>query len=329
MPIGLSRPSWILLACTAVLTVALAYGPRPTVPSGLAARYFANAAWSGAPVIERIDPQISADALSSLPQLAGLTAASIEWSGYLVVRDTAVQRFATKSDDGSWLWIDEQLIIDNGGIHPVRNRVADVWLERGVHPIRVRYRQDGGEHAMQLGQAGGRGLFGAAGPLLPVAMSYWELRARELWPLAIVLLWYGVLAHLLWRLAVGAFGTPEGVPSVRVHEVPDVRVRGVPGARSLAEALGDRTFLLVALIGLAASAAHIAYGLPSFISLSGDELGPLATLDASRTAFRNWNLRWPPLHFNAMAVSLQPFDWAERSSIFLSSIRRCTPRCSW
>jgi 4-amino-4-deoxy-L-arabinose transferase-like glycosyltransferase len=288
------HPSPLTIAgvLTVLLTSALWLSPRPALPAGLAGRYFANATWSGPPIAQRLDTEISTAALAAVPELAGLQAFSAEWSGSLVIHEAALQRFATKSDDGTWLWIDDQLIIDNGGIHPPTNRVADVFLQRGVHAIRVRYAQDGGGYALQLGQVAGRGEFGPPGPLLPTAMSYAEFRARELWPLALVFLWYAVI---VWSV----------VPALRSAFT-------VSSMRPFGEALRDRTFLIVALLGLAASVAHIAYGVGSFPSLSGDELPALETLQRSSTAFRDWNLRWPPLHLYTIALVLQPFEWAAR-----------------
>lgn len=276
----------------AVLTVAAALAPRPAVPNGLTGRYFGNATWSGAPLLERVDADISTAALAARPELAGLSAFSVEWTGALVVRESGLQRIATKTDDGSWLWIDEQLIIDNGGAHPLTNRTGEVFLARGVHAIRLRYAQEGGSFAVQLGRAGGHGTFSYPGPLIPIAVSYAEFRAREAWPLALVLLWYAVLVWVAWLVSS--------------------RLLRLPPLQGLADAAGDRAFMGIALLGLAAAAAHIAYGLPSYQSLSSDELPPLGTLLASQSDFRGWNLRWPPLHLYTIAMVLQPFAWAER-----------------
>jgi len=188
------------------------------------------------------------------------------------------------------VWIDDRLVIENGGIHPARNVAADVLLSRGIHRIRIRYSQEGGESFLQLGQAGVQGQFDGLGPLVPDAMSHAEFRARELWPLVLVLLWYLALGRVLW------FALQH--------------VQWVSHVRALTEAARDRIFLAVAILGIAASAAHIAYGLPAYESLSGDELSPLQTLEASQREFRNWNLRWPPLHLHLITLSLQPFQWA-------------------
>ncbi len=288
--VGFLRSPWTPLLGVIVLTAAVWIIPRPEMPSGLRARYFAHADWSGPPIAERVDTDISSAALAARPELEGLTTYSVEWSGSLIARTDGLHRLATKSDDGSWLWIDDRLVIENGGIHPTRNVTADVLLSRGVHAIRVRYMEGGGDSFLQLGQAAMGGQFGSIGPLVPDAMSYAEFRARELWPLALVLLWYLAVGRALW-LALR-------------------HVRWFPHLRALADAASDRTFLIVALVGVLTSAAHIGYGLPAYESLSGDELAPLDTLMASHDAFRNWNLRWPPLHLQLIALTVQPFEWA-------------------
>lgn len=292
MSIGSLRPSALLPIAVAVVSAVLWVLPHPEMPVGLRGQYYANADWSGTPVDERVDADVSADALRARPELRGATRVSVEWSGYLVVRDAGLHRFATKSDDGSWLWIDDRLVIDNGGLHSTLNVDGEALLERGVHAIRVRYMQGGGEHYLQLGQASARGRFGPIGPLVPYAMSYAEFRAREIWPLALVAFWYVALACV-----IGA--------AIQ-------RCRWLPHVKALTDAAGDPTFLIVAALGLAAGAAHIAYGLPAYESLSGDELSPIETLEASRRAFHDWNLRWPPLHLHLVSLALQPFEWARR-----------------
>jgi hypothetical protein len=60
-----------------------------------------------------------------------------------------------ESDDGSRLYIDDQVVINNDGIHPplaVRNRIE---LTGGIHRIRVSYFQGPRFHvALMLGIAG-------------------------------------------------------------------------------------------------------------------------------------------------------------------------------
>ncbi|WP_081658613.1 PA14 domain-containing protein [Sporomusa ovata] len=49
--------------------------------------------------------------------------------------------FALNSDDGSRLYIDGNLAIDNDGIHSLAMEEASVFLNPGTHSIRVEYFQ--------------------------------------------------------------------------------------------------------------------------------------------------------------------------------------------
>jgi len=50
-------------------------------------------------------------------------------------------RFALTSDDGSRLYIDDQMAVDNDGIHPADTKFGTVDLAGGIHKIRVQYFQ--------------------------------------------------------------------------------------------------------------------------------------------------------------------------------------------
>ncbi|MEI2422062.1 PA14 domain-containing protein, partial [Arthrospira platensis SPKY2] len=72
---------------------------------------------------------------------------SIIWQGELWVEEGGLYRFGTNSDDGSWLYINRGLVVDNGGRHGAIYRESEpVELAAGRHPIEVRYFQDGGSH---------------------------------------------------------------------------------------------------------------------------------------------------------------------------------------
>jgi hypothetical protein len=66
---------------------------------------------------------------------------AIDYSGKFWIEQMGRYRFALTSDDGSQLYIDDRLIIDNDGIHPPSSCVASVELARGAHTIRVSYFQ--------------------------------------------------------------------------------------------------------------------------------------------------------------------------------------------
>ncbi len=66
---------------------------------------------------------------------------AIDYRGNFWIGDSALYYFSLTSDDGSRLWIDDQLMIDNDGIHPAATRFGSLRLKRGIHRMRVSYFQ--------------------------------------------------------------------------------------------------------------------------------------------------------------------------------------------
>ncbi len=64
--------------------------------------------------------------------------------GYMRVPESGAYTASLHSDDGSRLWIGDDLVVDNDGLHAPRTRTGDVLLEQGLHPIRVEFFQAGG-----------------------------------------------------------------------------------------------------------------------------------------------------------------------------------------
>lgn len=59
-------------------------------------------------------------------------------------------KFLLKSDDGSRLYIDQNLIIDNGGIHPPEKKGKTILLTKGPHFIVIEYFQAAGEAELKF-----------------------------------------------------------------------------------------------------------------------------------------------------------------------------------
>ncbi len=59
-------------------------------------------------------------------------------------------RFCTNSDDGSWLYVDDNLIIDSPGIHGANSVCADIQLSEGLHNIELKYFQHGWGAALEV-----------------------------------------------------------------------------------------------------------------------------------------------------------------------------------
>jgi hypothetical protein len=67
---------------------------------------------------------------------------AFEFTGYLHVQEEGVYTFSTRSDDGSRLYIHDDLVVENGGSHSIRVRTGQIALKPGLHPIRLEYFED-------------------------------------------------------------------------------------------------------------------------------------------------------------------------------------------
>jgi hypothetical protein len=123
---------------------ASAFYTSPSPPIGLLGTYYTNPEWQGPPHTIQHDLVLaSTDAIPS-PY-------SIIWQGTLRIDQVGVYRFGTNSDDGSWLFINGELVVDNGGHHgAIYVEGPALELDRGDHEIEVRYFQDGGSHKFEL-----------------------------------------------------------------------------------------------------------------------------------------------------------------------------------
>jgi PA14 domain len=69
---------------------------------------------------------------------------AIDYDGKFWIERPGPYTFALTSDDGSKLYIDDQMIVDNDGVHPTATKTGRVNLEPGTHRIRVSYFQGPG-----------------------------------------------------------------------------------------------------------------------------------------------------------------------------------------
>ena len=73
-----------------------------------------------------------------------------QFTGFLLIEKEGEYTFYTKSDDGSWLLVDDKLVVDNGGIHASQEKSGKIKLSPGRYPIRVAYQQGGGEYSLDV-----------------------------------------------------------------------------------------------------------------------------------------------------------------------------------
>lgn len=63
----------------------------------------------------------------------------LKFEGYIYIPETANYTISTLSDDGSKLFIDNELVVNNDGIHWLNEAYGVVKLEKGFHKINISY----------------------------------------------------------------------------------------------------------------------------------------------------------------------------------------------
>jgi len=116
---------------------------------GLFGRYYDNKDWKGEPDFTRVDKRI--DFIWNIDTGRPFAGAfSVQWEGYVLIAESGNYTFTTNSDDGSLLYIDDKLIVNNGGIHGSRMKSGSIYLKRGYHKIKLKFQDFGGGAVMEL-----------------------------------------------------------------------------------------------------------------------------------------------------------------------------------
>lgn len=75
---------------------------------------------------------------------AGKTIYGVTYTGLFNAEADGLYEFKTNSDDGSVLYIDDELVVDNDGEHAPQEKAGLIPLRKGYHRIRVQYYNVGG-----------------------------------------------------------------------------------------------------------------------------------------------------------------------------------------
>jgi beta-glucosidase len=120
---------------------------------GLRAEYFNNKELDGAPVLTRIDAQVDFDwgPGSPAPEI-NADGFSARWTGKLSPPSSGTYELGVTSDDGSRLYLDGQLLVDNWKDQGAATKSATVPLDAGrTYDIRVEYYENLGSAVAKLG----------------------------------------------------------------------------------------------------------------------------------------------------------------------------------
>lgn len=133
---------------------------------GLAARYFAleeapswisDIDWDATPSATDVVGQMN---WSSTPNTSPFweggpnNVYAAEFTGYITIPLAGVWTFTTESDDGSALYIDDMLVVDNDGHHTMRAQGGTIAMTEGRHEIRVRYFDGWDSHGLVVSWQG-------------------------------------------------------------------------------------------------------------------------------------------------------------------------------
>jgi hypothetical protein len=283
------------------LLVALAGGIRwlDGLPEGLEARYVDGLDATKPPARATIDRRPATRAVVDAWSAAPPETFTVTWSGAVLAVRGGRYTFGTTSDDGSHVFIDNRLVVDNGGGHKAELRTGDVTLDPGVHSIRIDFDQQGGVFEFDLSWARD------GGPLAPV--PDWALAPREVsfGRFLISLGWRHSLPLLQW-IWVGTLVLGAGAIAVRLAKIGVRRlVAGGAGPALAYVVAGSFLFNVTALW----------WGLPNSI-WAPDEMTPGIVLDALSQHFSHgWYDRYPPFHYYLLTAAYSPLlllDWLGR-----------------
>jgi alpha-L-fucosidase len=79
---------------------------------------------------------------------------AFRFQGYIHVPEDGLYRFYVASDDGSRLYIGDDLVVDNDGLHGPTERHGLIVLEKGIHPICVDFFQKTGGVDFEVAYSG-------------------------------------------------------------------------------------------------------------------------------------------------------------------------------
>lgn len=103
------------------------------------------------PLVQRVDKTVNFEPASkSFPGPELTVHFYVEWNGKLRIPEDSACTFFLQSDDGSRLFIDGKLLVDNGGIHGMKESSAGLLLAGGEHNLRLQYYQSAGTAACKL-----------------------------------------------------------------------------------------------------------------------------------------------------------------------------------
>ncbi|MFN3532786.1 MAG: flippase activity-associated protein Agl23 [Candidatus Brocadia sp.] len=141
---GLYESGFEKEATTKTIIQPVAKISKEELEEGLNAKYYYNIECIGTPFLSRVEKDSISFTYNDETKKPYRSPFGIEWEGYLFITQKGVYQFATNSDDGSVVYINGNMVVDNDDMHAVRYISGAIPLEEGFHHVRIRYFDGGG-----------------------------------------------------------------------------------------------------------------------------------------------------------------------------------------
>ncbi len=143
--------------------------PANTV-NGLEYKYY-EGTWTNMPDFSLITPvRMGGTTNINLNPRLRNTSIGLTFSGYIDVPTDGQYTFYTTSDDGSKIYIGNQLVVANDFLHGMVEKSGNIWLRAGKHAIKVEMFQNGSLYGLEARYAGP----GIDKQLIPDGVLYWS-----------------------------------------------------------------------------------------------------------------------------------------------------------
>ncbi len=153
------RRALAIVAALAAAPVAVSQEPDEMKPGliaeffniGKAIEEFPTIAVERKPDLRRVDRQINYEQTADVfPGTDMSDHFYVRWLGRIKIPRDGKFTFFTESDDGSRLWIDGKLVVDNGGLHAMEEKSGEVQLKAGDHDLKVELFENDGDVGCKL-----------------------------------------------------------------------------------------------------------------------------------------------------------------------------------
>lgn len=95
-------------------------------------------AWTKLPDFAKVKPKATGQVSDfDLKVASRIEDCALKFDGFLKIDKEGAYAFHITSDDGSKLWIDDTLVINNDGIHPAQTKSGKLKLTKGIHKLTV------------------------------------------------------------------------------------------------------------------------------------------------------------------------------------------------